>query len=105
MDGKARATSMSKATCEERATLQDSPRRSRPPGCAAFSHLRCCSSVPDRVGYAPSSRLGQTTKRQQCGMAEYFNTLLSACDRHVVSAATLRLDRHVYQLKHEIGCR
>jgi len=25
------------------------------------------------VGYAPSSRLGETKNRQQRGMAEYFN--------------------------------
>jgi len=38
-------------------------------------------------------------------MAEYFNRLLSACDRRVVFAATVRLDSHVDQFKHEIGCR
>ncbi len=88
---------MSKATCEELATLPDSPKRSRPPGCAAFSPLRCCSSVADRVGYAPSSRLGETKNRQQRGMAEYFNRLLGACDRRVVFRAMVCLDCHVDQ--------
>src|SRR4051812_48327906 len=92
---------MSKATCEERATLQDSPTRSRPPGCAAFSPLRCCSPVTDRVGYAPSSRFGQTKNRQQRGMTEYFNRLLSACSRGVVFAATVRLDTH--RVRHQTG--
>jgi hypothetical protein len=31
LDGKARATNMSGATCEERTTQPDSPKRSRPP--------------------------------------------------------------------------
>src|SRR5439155_26389574 len=36
-DGMARATSMSTATCAERATQPDSPKLSRHLGCAAFS--------------------------------------------------------------------
>ena len=67
---------MSAVTCEERATSLDSPKLSRPPGCATFSPLRRCSSVTDRRGYAPSSRLGETKNRQQRGMARYFNRLL-----------------------------
>jgi hypothetical protein len=51
VNGKARATSMSTATCEERITQPDSPKRSRPPGgCAAFSSFRRCSSITDRRG-------------------------------------------------------
>jgi hypothetical protein len=67
---------MSAATCEERATQPDNPKRPRPLGCAHFSPLRRCSSVTDHSGYAPSSRLGETKNRQQRGMAEYFNRLL-----------------------------
>src|SRR5207253_6481303 len=77
LDGKARATSMSAATCEERETQPDSPKRPRPPGCAAFPPLRRCSSVTDLCWYALSSRLGETKNRQQRGMAEYFNRLLA----------------------------
>ena len=77
LDGKARATSMSVATCEERGTQPDSPKRSRPPGCAAFSPFRRCSSITDRRGYAHSSRLGKTKNRKQRGMAGYFNRLLT----------------------------
>ena len=58
MDGKARATSMSTATCEERITQPDSPKRSRPPGVAPLFRL---SGVARRLqtaaGYAHSSRL------------------------------------------------
>src|SRR5438093_7509955 len=70
---------MSAETCEERATLPDSPKRARPPGCAGFSPLRRCSSVipPPRDGYARSSRLGETKNRQQRGMDGYFNRLLA----------------------------
>src|SRR5881394_3333074 len=67
---------MSAVTCEKRATPPDSPKRFRPPGCAAFSPLLRCSSVTDRCGYAPSSRLGETKNRQQHGMGEYVNRLL-----------------------------
>jgi hypothetical protein len=67
---------MSAATCKERATQPDSPRRSRPPGCAASSPFRRCSSITDRCGCAHSSRLGKTKNRQQRGMAGYFNRLL-----------------------------
>ena len=78
--------------------MPDSPKRSRPPGCAAFSPLRCCSSVTDRVGYPRKlSGLGERKNRQQRGMAEYFNRLLGARDRRVVFAAMVRLDRHVNQ--------
>lgn len=73
--GKARAISMSAVTCEERATLPDSPKRARPPGCAIFSLLRRCSSVTDRCGYASSSLLGATKNRQQRGMAEFLKRL------------------------------
>src|SRR5213592_3363014 len=97
LDGKARETSMSAATCEERATQPDNPKRPRPLGCADFSPLRRCSSVTDHSGYAPSSRLGETKNRQQRGMAGYFNRLLSACDRRVVFGAMVRLNRHVDQ--------
>src|SRR5947208_16817201 len=69
---------MSAVTCEKRATPPDSPKRFRPPGCAAFSPLLRCSSVTDRCGYAPSSRLGETKNRQQRGMAEFLNRLLIA---------------------------
>src|SRR5206468_11970352 len=69
---------MSAVTSEEQATPPDSRDRSRPPGCAAFSSLRRCSSVTDPCGYALSSRLGGTKNRQQRGMAEFFNRLLSA---------------------------
>jgi hypothetical protein len=64
---------------EEQATQPDSPKRTRPPGCTAFSSLRRCSSsvIPRlRDGYAPSSRLGETKNRQEHGMAEFFNRLL-----------------------------
>src|SRR5205814_6163577 len=80
LDGKARAPSMSAATCEEeRETLPDSPRRARPPRCAAFSPLRRSSSIipPLRDGYASSSRLVEVKNRQQRGMAGYFNRLLT----------------------------
>src|SRR6266550_5942758 len=79
VDGKTRATSVSAAICEKRATQPDR-RRSRPPGCAAaFSPFRRCSSIipPLRDGYAQSSRLGKTKDRQQLGMAEYFNRILT----------------------------
>ena len=89
---------MSAATCEERATQPDNPNRPRPLGCADFSPLRRCSSVADHSGYAPSSRLGETKNRQQRGMVEYFNRLLSACDRRVVFGAMVRFDRHVDQV-------
>ena len=69
---------MSAVICEERVTLPEIPKRNRPSGCAAFSSLRRCSSVADRCGYAPSSRLGETKDRQQRGMAEFFNRLLTA---------------------------
>ncbi len=88
---------MSSATCEERATQPDNPNRPRPLGCADFSPLRRCSSVTDHSGYASSSRLGETKNRKQRGMVEYFNRLLSACDRRVVFGAMVRLDRHVDQ--------
>ena len=70
---------MSEVTCEEQATTPDSRKRHRPSGCADFSLLRRCSSVipPLRDGYASSSRLGEAKNRQQRGMAEYFNRLLS----------------------------
>ena len=77
LDSKARATNMSAATCEERATQPGSPKRSRPPGCADFSPFRRCSSITDRCRYAHSSRLGKSKNRQQRGMAEYFNRLLT----------------------------
>src|SRR6266550_5621668 len=67
---------MFEVTCKEEATPPHSPKRPRPPGCAAFSSLRRCSSVADRCGYASSSCLGETKNRQQRGMAEYFNRLL-----------------------------
>src|SRR5438105_3404921 len=60
---------------EELATLPDSPKRARPPGCATFSPLRRCSSVTDRCAYAFSSRLGATKNRQQRGMAEFLKRL------------------------------
>jgi len=66
---------MSAVTCEERATLPDSPNGARPPGCAPFSPLRRCSSVTDPCGYASSSRLGETKNRQQRGMAEFLKRL------------------------------
>src|SRR5882724_4741105 len=92
VDGKTRATSVSAATCEERATQPDSPRRSRPPGCAAFSPLPRCSSVTDRCGYALSSRLGETKNRQQRGMAGYINRLLRrVIARQEIRAPTLQL--------------
>src|SRR5207244_7510140 len=79
MDGRATATSMSVPQWrdEERATLSDSPKRARPPGCAIFSPLRSCSSVipPLRDGYASSSRLAATKNRQQRGMAEFLKRL------------------------------
>src|SRR5438445_8261395 len=76
LDGKARATSIPAAGCKERATPPHSPKRSRPPGCVAFLPLLRCSSVTDRCGYAPSSRLGEAENRKQRDMAEYFNRLL-----------------------------
>ncbi len=82
---------------KERATQPDNPKRPRSLGCADFSPLRRCSSVTDHSGYAPWSRLGETKNRQQRGMVEYFNRLLSACDRRVVFGAMVRLDRHVDQ--------
>src|SRR6266480_2116449 len=62
-DGKARATRRPAAVCKERATPPDAPKRSRPPGCSAFWPGLRCSSVTDRCGYAPSSRLGQAKNR------------------------------------------
>ena len=83
---------MSTVTCEEQATPPDGPKRSRPPGCAAFSPLGRCSSLTDHSGYALSSRLGETKNRQQRGMVTYFKGLLRACQRFVFFAAMLRLD-------------
>src|SRR4026207_2098315 len=77
LDGKARARSMSAATCDERATPPSSPQPSCPPGCAAFSPLRRCSSVTDRCGYVPSLRLGETKNRMQRDMVEFFKSLRS----------------------------
>src|SRR5437867_7118766 len=91
LDGKARATSMSAATCEQRATQQDNPKRPRPLGCADFSPLRRCSSVTDHGGYAPSSRLGETKNRQQRGMVEYFNRLLT-----LLAGCRVRQHLHLY---------
>jgi hypothetical protein len=97
LDGKARETSMSAATCEERATQSDSSKRPRPLGCADFSSLRRCWSGTDHRGCAPSSRLGETKNRQQRGMVDYFNRLLGTCDRRVVFGAMVRLDGYVDQ--------
>src|SRR6266566_4720586 len=70
---------MSTATCEERITQPDSPKRSRPPGVAPLFRL---SGVARRLqtaaGYAHSSRLGKTKNRQQRGTAGYFSRLLSS---------------------------
>jgi hypothetical protein len=95
-DGKTRATNMSAATCEERATQPDSPKRSRPPGCADFSPFRRCSSITDRCGYAHSSRLGETKNRKQRDMAEYTNRLL----RRVIARQKIRTSR--FQLRNEL---
>jgi hypothetical protein len=85
---------MSAATCEERATPPDSPKRPRPRGCAPFSPLRRCSSVADCCGYVPASRLRETKNRQQRGMAEYLNRLLEVC-RCVIFATMLRFNGDV----------
>ena len=74
--GKARATSMSFATCEERATPPDGPKRSRPSGCVAFGTGRRCSLGQYRKIQPLRSRLGQHQNRQQRGVHEYFNRLL-----------------------------
>ena len=70
---------MSTATCEERITQPDSPKRSRPPGVAPLFRL---SGVARRLqtaaGHAHSSRLGKTKNRQQRGTAGYFSRLLSS---------------------------
>ena len=75
--GKARATSMSFATCEERATPPDGPKRSRPSGCVAFGAGLRCSLGQYRKIQPLRSRLGQHQNRQQRGVHEYFNRLLS----------------------------
>jgi hypothetical protein len=87
---------MSAVICEERATRPDSPERPRPPGCAALSPLRRCSSITDRCGYAHSSRLGETKNRKQRDMAEYTNRLL----RRVIARQKIRTSR--FQLRNEL---
>jgi hypothetical protein len=88
---------MSAATCKERATPPDSPKRPALRVAPLFSPLQRCSSVTDRRGYALSSRLGETKNRQQRGMAEYLNRLLGTRDRFVIFAAILRLNGDVNQ--------
>ncbi len=63
---------------EEQATPADAQKRSRPQGCTAFWLGRRCSSVTDRSGSAPSSRLAQTENQQQRGPSQYFKRLLAA---------------------------
>jgi hypothetical protein len=63
LDGKARATSMSAATCEEQATPPDSPKRARPPGCIAF-HL---SSVARRSQTASGILPPRALERRKIG--------------------------------------
>jgi hypothetical protein len=96
---------MSAATCEEQATLPDSPKRPRPPGCAAFSPLRRCSSVTDRCGYPPSSRLGETKNRQQRGMVEFFNRLLSPVKENGDPGNHEHGDAYIQPHQRAAGCR
>src|SRR6188472_1679043 len=66
---------MSFATCKERATPPDGPKRSRPSGCAAFARGLRCSLGQYRKIQPLRSRLGQCQNRQQRGSHEYFNRL------------------------------